>query len=120
MKRILNIHHILQTVSVFVILLSTSCEHKDLCYDHSHTSRIRVVFDWKNAPDATPETMRLYLFPVDGGKPQAYEFTDYREGLSTYLPGVIKLCASTPTQSPCFTAILARSTVSRLTLPTEF
>lgn len=80
MKRILNIHHILQMVSGFVILLSTSCEHKDLCYDHSHTTKIQVIFDWKNAPDATPETMRLYLFPVDGNKPQAYEFTDYRGG----------------------------------------
>ena len=106
MKRILNIHHILQMVSGFVILLSTSCEHKDLCYDHSHTTKIQVIFDWKNAPDATPETMRLYLFPG--------------AVLSTYLPAVIKPCASIQTRSPCFTATSARSTVLRLTLPTEF
>ena len=100
MKRILNIHHILQMVSGFVILLSTSCEHKDLCYDHSHTTKIQVIFDWKNAPDATPETMRLYLFPVDGNKPQAYEFTDYRGGSVNVPAGRYKaLCVNSDTES---------------------
>lgn len=100
MKRILNMYHIQQMVSVFVILISTSCEHKDLCYDHSHTSRIHVVFDWKNVPDATPETMRLYLFPIDGSKPQTYEFTDYRGGFVNVPAGRYKaLCVNSDTES---------------------
>lgn len=61
-------------------LAVTACEHKELCYDHTHTANVRVVFDWKNAPDATPETMSLYLFPKTGGEPLRYEFTNRNGG----------------------------------------
>jgi len=95
-----KMNHILRTIVVFTILLLTSCEHKDLCYDHSHTSKIQVVFDWRNAPGATPETMRLYLFPVDGGISQAYEFTDYRGGYINVPAGRYKvLCVNSDTES---------------------
>ena len=100
---------ILQAVTIFASLLLISCEHKDLCYDHSHTYRVQVVFDWRNTPGASPETMRLYLFPVDGGTSQAYEFTDYRGG---YI-NVIGRCVSTRTRSPCFTGTPTRSTALR-------
>lgn len=53
-------------VGILVFLLA-SCEHKELCYDHSHTVDVRVVLDWKNAVEASPSSMRLYLFPQDGG-----------------------------------------------------
>lgn len=33
-------------IGILVCLL-TSCEHKDLCYDHPLTADLRVVFDWK-------------------------------------------------------------------------
>lgn len=118
MNRILTTNHILHVVSVFTILLLTSCEHKDLCYDHSDATEIQVVFDWTNAPDATPETMRLYLFPVGGGTPHTYEFPDYRGVVLTYLQAVTRPFVSTPIRSPYFTAILTRLTVSRLTLRT--
>lgn len=62
---------------------AASCEHKELCYDHTHTVEVRVVFDWKNAPEAAPETMSLYLFPKTGGEPLRYEFTDRRGGTIT-------------------------------------
>lgn len=91
---------ILQMVTALAVLLFMSCEHKELCYDHSHTAGIQVVFDWKNAPDATPETMRLYLFPTDGGKPQAYEFTDYRGGHINVPAGHYRaLCVNSDTES---------------------
>ncbi|EFR52599.1 DUF5119 domain-containing protein [Bacteroides fragilis] len=103
MNKTSNINHILQAIAVFAILLLTSCEHKDLCYDHSHNAKIRVVFDWKNAPDATPETMRLYLFPMDGGRPQAYEFTDYRGGYIIIPAGRYRvLCVNSDTESVLF------------------
>lgn len=53
-------------VGIFMLPL-VSCEHKELCYDHSHTVDVRVVLDWKNAAEASPSSMRLYLFPQDGG-----------------------------------------------------
>lgn len=106
MNKILNMNHVLKIVTIFAILLLTSCEHKDLCYEHSDTIRIQVVFDWKNAPDATPETMRLYLFPAGGDKPQAYEFTDYRGGYINVPAGRYKaLCVNSDTESVLYRGI---------------
>lgn len=70
-------------LAALAVLVAAACEHKELCYDHTHTVDVRVVFDWKNAPDAAPETMSLYLFPKAGGEPLRYEFTDRRGGTIT-------------------------------------
>ena len=56
--------------------LLSSCEHKELCYDHPHRQNVEVTFDWSEAPDANPATMSLYLYPDEGGEPIRYEFTD--------------------------------------------
>lgn len=99
-------NYILQTVTAFVVLLLTSCEHKDLCYDHSHTAKVQVIFDWKNAPVASPETMRLYLFPTDGGKTHAYEFSDYRGGYIDVPTGRYKaVCVNSDTESVLYRGI---------------
>jgi len=42
----------------------TSCEHKDLCFHHPHTVKIRVQFDWTNAPEANPEGMCVFFYPI--------------------------------------------------------
>ena len=42
--------------------MQVSCEHKDLCYDHSHMTDLRVDFDWSAAPDAEPGTMVVHFF----------------------------------------------------------
>lgn len=47
-------------IYLFAALAVASCEHKDLCYDHSHTIDVEVVFDWRNASEAAPESMSLY------------------------------------------------------------
>ena len=60
--------------------LLAACEHKELCYDHSHTTPLEVVFDWTEAPDANPATMSLYLYPEDGSEPMRYEFTNRKGG----------------------------------------
>lgn len=40
----------------------TACEHKDLCYDHPHFAKVRVVFDWtKISNHDKPEGMRSYF-----------------------------------------------------------
>lgn len=88
-----------QSAAVFLLLLFAACEHKELCYDHSHTVELQVVFDWKKAPDASPETMRLYLFPMKGGKPQVYEFPDARGGRISVPMGDYKaLCVNSDTE----------------------
>ena len=107
MKRMLErMNHVLLAVAVLAVLLLTSCEHKDLCYDHYHNTKIQVVFGWKNAPDATPETMRLYLFPIDGGRPRTYEFIDYRGGHVNVPAGRYKaLCVNSDTESVLYRGI---------------
>lgn len=53
--------------TIFTMLLlfaMTSCEHKDLCFDHAHTVDVKVVFDWRNAPGASPASMAVYLYPI--------------------------------------------------------
>lgn len=92
--------YILQAFLILAVLVFSSCEHKELCDDHSHTAGLHVVFDWVHAPDAKPETMRLYLFPLDGGKAQAYEFTDYRGGYINVPAGRYRaLCVNSDTES---------------------
>ena len=68
----------------YIVLLAllcvlASCSHKELCYDHSHIVSLDVKFDWSQAPDASPESMSLYLFSEDGTNPQRYELSG-REG----------------------------------------
>lgn len=64
-------------VCLFAALAAASCEHKELCYDHMHSLlQLQVVFDWTHAPEASPASMSLYLFPEEGGGPIRHEFTD--------------------------------------------
>ena len=42
----------------------TSCEHKELCYHHPHVVTVRVQFDWRNAPEADPEGMCVFFYPI--------------------------------------------------------
>ena len=64
--------------------LLSSCEHKDLCYHHPHQVRLRVVFDWMDAPDAAPDGMTIYFYPTDvvegqSADPYRFDFVG-REG----------------------------------------
>lgn len=82
-----------------VLAAATSCEHKELCYDHSDAVDVEVVFDWCNAPDASPESMSLYLFPA-GGEALRYEFTDCRGGtIRVPVGGYEALCLNSDTEN---------------------
>lgn len=50
---------------IFAAVLS-SCNHKELCYQHPHRSTVRVEFDWKDAADANPAGMCVFFYPVQG------------------------------------------------------
>ena len=79
-------NHIISTVFAAAALLAfSSCEHKELCYNHAHVVNLHVVFDWAKAPDASPESMSLYLFPEDGSEPMRYEFVG-RDGGTIRVP----------------------------------
>lgn len=73
MKNLQRYMRNLIAVLVAVAALS-SCEHKDLCYHHPHTAKIKVEFDWSKAPLANPEGMSVYFYPVEGGEPRRFDF----------------------------------------------
>lgn len=103
---------ILHTIAAAAVLAAlASCEHKELCYDHPHTIDVKVLFDWRNAPGASPASMALYLFPEDGGEALRYDFTD-REGGYIRLPsGTYEaICLNSDTEN-----ITYRNTESRET-----
>ncbi len=66
---------------VAVLLLCHACRHRELCFDHSHTSPVSFVFDWSLAPDADPHTMVVWFFPVDGTAGTRFELL--RNGTTT-------------------------------------
>lgn len=43
----------------------TSCNHKDLCYEHIHNSKLTIVYDWRDAPDATAKGMCVFFYSMD-------------------------------------------------------
>lgn len=91
---------------VFVALLFMSCEHKDLDFNFFNSVKVRIIFDWRKAPHATPESMRLYLFPESGGQPQICEFSDFRGGYVSLPPGHYKaLCVNSDTESVFYRGI---------------
>lgn len=63
------------------VLSLTSCRHKDLYMEEDMTSQLQVVFDWRNAPDANPESMAMYLYEEDGHSPMRYIFSNKTGGL---------------------------------------
>lgn len=66
---------------LFAVLLFTSCRHKDLYMEEDMSSQLQVVFDWRNAPDANPESMAMYLYEEDGHSPMRFIFSNKTGGL---------------------------------------
>ena len=77
-----------------------SCRHKELCYDHNHQVSVSVVFDWSAAPGADVSSMSLYLFPVRGGDPVRYDFSDVNGGVVSVSHGTYNaVCLNNDTQT---------------------
>ena len=65
----------------------SSCEHKEFCEPSPSVSRVRVVFDWREAPGASVTGMSLYLFPSSGGEALRYDFDNALGGTVEIPPG---------------------------------
>lgn len=70
-------------------ILFTSCEHKELCYEHPHSTEVQIIFDWSYAPYAEKqnlvEGMCLWFYPVDEdgnqtGKPLRFDLAGMKGG----------------------------------------
>lgn len=58
-------------ISAFILLIAatvaSSCSHKDILCPGKEERRIHVLFEWDNAPDASPAGMTVYFYPRSQG-----------------------------------------------------
>lgn len=103
----MRLHGRLALLPLLVCLLTalTGCVHEPLCYDHPHKARIRVEFDWRDAPDARPASMSVYLFPRDEvGQSIRYEFVGCEGGTIEVPLGTYDLvCVNSDTREVTYT-----------------
>lgn len=63
-KSIYSLLYILMAIALFA-----SCEHKDLCYKHPHTAKVRVDVDWSKFNSyEKPTGMTVLLYPQYSGE----------------------------------------------------
>lgn len=70
------------TILALLPLLVVSCTHKELCLHHPHEVKLKVEFNWQNAPEADPLGMCVFFYPVDGG---SYTRVDFRGTTGGYV-----------------------------------
>lgn len=67
MKNSFKLHILL--LAALVCTVATSCDHKELCYDHTHAVPARIDVDWSLFTQEQPTGMTVLLYPDDGGQP---------------------------------------------------
>lgn len=55
------------TYIIVLLLLLTSCEHKELCYHHPHTAKVRIDVDWSQFEKEIPTGMTVMIYPINDG-----------------------------------------------------
>ena len=95
---IARMKYIVSSLLVAVVAIGfASCEHKDLCYHHPHTIKLKVQYDWQYAPDADTEGMCIFFYPVNGGSYYRFDFnefgTEQETGRSKPIGGEIEIPA---------------------------
>lgn len=82
----MNIKKLLGMAVAAVALLGfSSCNHKELCFDHDHREQLRLVFDWRDAPEANPVGMVVFFYPEDP------EMETYRFDFNNNRGGIIEI-----------------------------
>lgn len=94
---------VLRTAAAASIVLLSSCQHKELCYNHLHTTPVDIVFDWRNAPGAEPDGMLLYFFPEEGGAPVKFALGGHEGGRIEIPDGTYKvICVNSDSETAQF------------------
>lgn len=57
------------------------CNHKPLEEEIIPTQRVRVEFDWQDAPDADPEGMCVYFYNAESGESRRFDFPGAMGGI---------------------------------------
>ena len=85
--------------SLAILLMLPSCVHKELCYDHPHTVSVKVEFDWRDAPEADPDGMCVYFYPVGGGSGTRFDFSGTEGGeVELQVGSYLVLCYNNDTE----------------------
>ena len=71
------------------LLLLTSCDYKELCYDHNHWTNLELTFDWSQAEDADPKGMTVQFYDTEAKttEPVRYDLKGRYGGQVKLLPG---------------------------------
>lgn len=97
-------------LAIAAALTLTSCHHKNLCYDHPHTRTLRLEFDWRDAPDANPEGMCVYFYPLSGESApmRRFDFAGTKGGEITIEDGRYRvICYNNDTEAVQFRGVNA-------------
>lgn len=70
---------------VFIAIVLSGCEHKKIHMPSSQPQGVHMMLMWDRYPDANPQGMTLYFFPLGGGKIWRYD-TPGRDGGDVELP----------------------------------
>ena len=54
------------TTIIVLLLLFSSCEHKELCYHHPHTAKVRIDVDWSQFNLDAPTGMSVMIYSTEG------------------------------------------------------
>lgn len=60
--------NLLACMALLLVVLN-GCNHKELCYHHPHTARVRINVDWSEFDRETPTGMTVKVYSVDGSAP---------------------------------------------------
>lgn len=69
------------------------CATDPLYYPSQRDTLVEVMFDWRFSPEASPEGMILYFFPIHGGEIYRFELSGYKSGLVSLPEGVYDVLA---------------------------
>ncbi len=58
---------IIHMASLALLCITVSCQHKELCYHHPHTARVRIDVDWSEFEKDEPSGMTVMVYPLRGG-----------------------------------------------------
>lgn len=76
------------------LLLLTSCDYKDLCYDHSHSAGVIVRFDWQKASGLYAQGMTVLFYDTERtGNPERYDFVGRDGGTARLVTGSYRAVA---------------------------
>jgi len=82
--------------SALILLASalfSSCEYKELCYDHNHWAEITISFDWSKATSADVKNMTVlfYNLATPDAEPVRYDFAGSEGGTARLDPGTYRV-----------------------------